>query len=367
MFLSTLRSTTVVTIGHNSLASLSRSSRIQSRSWNVTRQSFRHHTKNIRMKTTTSVQAYQNEPSLVSSQWLKDRLQDVKVLDATWYLPHLQKDPIDEFIRLGRIPGAQFFDLDGICQPDTDLPHMLPTETAFAAAADALGISPTDTVVLYDRQGIFSAPRAWWTWKVLGHQGQVAVLDGGFDDWVAHCGDDMVEVTDVDRADIDQARQACREAYNAPGEDTSKPLYTAFLRKDLVRSLDEVVQNEHEIIIDARPAARFAGEAEEPRKGLAKGHIPGSKNIPWNAVLTEGAKAFKSKEDICTVFKGVGLDPAEADFTRVVASCGSGTTACILVLASEQIHGKKGTMSVYDGSWSQYGGASGVQVDVGLE
>ena len=322
--------------------------------------------KSYSMKTSASLRKYQQEPSLVSAEWLKERLSEVKVLDATWYLPHMQKDPIDEFIRLGRIPGAQFFDLDGVCQPDTDLPHMLPTEAGFAAAADALGISPTDTIVLYDRQGIFSAPRAWWTWKVLGHQGQVAVLDGGFDSWLACCGDDMVELTEVDREDIERTRKACRQAHDDP---TLVSTYKTSLRKELVRSLADVVANQDkkdaEAVVDARPAARFLGEAEEPRKGLAKGHIPGSKNIPWNAVLTEGAKKFKSKEDIRSVFTSVGLDPSLTNFSEVIASCGSGTTACILVLASEQIDDKKGIMSVYDGSWSEYGAAPGVPVDAG--
>lgn len=313
---------------------------------------------------------YQKEQSLVSPQWLKERLSEVKVLDATWYLPHMQKDPIDEFVHLGRIPGAQFFDLDGICQPDIDLPHMLPTEYAFSAAADALGISPTDTIVVYDRQGIFSAPRAWWMWKVFGHSGQVAVLDGGFDHWVSHCGNEMVETSLVDRAHVDRPREACLQAYKIP-HDGVKPVYTAQLRKELVRSLEDVVANQEKeadlahVVVDARPAARFTGEAEEPRKGLAKGHIPRSKNIPWNAVLTEGAKRFKTKDDIRDVFMNVGLDAGTADFGNVIASCGSGTTACILVLASEQIDGKHGLMSVYDGSWSEYGAAPGVRVDIG--
>lgn len=285
--------------------------------------------------------------TLVTPEWLVRHGDRVKILDATWYLPHMGKDPIDEFIHLGRIPGSQYFDLDGVSRTDTDLPHMLPSEDAFGAAADALGISENDTIVIYDRQGIFSAPRAWWTWKVFGHKGHVAVLDGGLPAWIER-GFPLVS-DHIDRAEVQKVAFACQ---SASGDVPTR--YKAHLREDLVKNVNDVLTR-GDCVIDARPAARFWGEAEEPREGLAKGHMPGSRNIPWNAVLTEGAKKFKSPDEIDQVFKSVGIDSSTDDFSQLIASCGSGTTACILVLASEQLPEKKGTMSVYDGSWSEYG------------
>jgi thiosulfate/3-mercaptopyruvate sulfurtransferase len=289
--------------------------------------------------------------TLVSPEWLVRHGDRVKILDATWYLPHMGKDPIDEFINLGRIPGSQYFDLDGVSRTDTDLPHMLPSADAFAAAADALGISENDTIVIYDRQGIFSSPRAWWTWKVFGHKGHVAVLDGGLPAWIEQ-GFPLVS-DHIDRSEVQKVAFACQSASG----DVTSTRYKAHLCEDLVKNVDDVLARS-DCVIDARPAARFRGEAEEPRKGLAKGHMPGSKNIPWNAVLTEGAKKFKSPEEIDEVFKSVGIDSSKDDFSQIIASCGSGTTACILVLASEQLPEKKGSMAVYDGSWSEYGQTS---------
>jgi len=309
--------------------------------------------------------------SLCSAAWLKEHLNQCKVLDATWYLPHMGRDPIEEFSTIGRIPGAQFFDLDGVARQDTDLPHMLPTEQGFAAAASALGISPNDTVVVYDRQGIFSAPRAWWTWKVFGHK-HVYVLDGGLPAWQEDVQGE-VDMTPVsNRDDVEQATRACQDAmqrgtsWNA-STDASYP--SCSLNTRLVASIDDVLERAvygtDSIVVDARPAARFYGEAEEPRKGLAKGHMPNGKNIPWNAVLTESPNArFKSPDEIQQVFQSVGIDPKTADFSNVIASCGSGTTACILVLAAQQmeIGSIKPMMPVYDGSWSEYGALPNVPV-----
>jgi len=283
----------------------------------------------------------------------------VKVLDATWYLPNMNRDAASEFRSEGRIQNAKFFDLDGISDTTVDLPHMLPTELGFSAAADALGISKEDHIVVYDRQGIFSSPRAWWTWKVFGHE-KVSVLDGGLPAWIASGG--ALETSLVAREELERPAAECLR----PSKTSYR--YKAHLQGQHVRSLkqimDSVVARKQEYVVDARPAPRFDGKAEEPRAGLAKGHIPGSKNIPWDAVLTaEGT--MKSPSEIEEIFRSVGIPfDAATDFSKIIASCGSGTTACILVLASEQVPGKMGTMSVYDGSWSEYGAAEGVPVQV---
>jgi thiosulfate/3-mercaptopyruvate sulfurtransferase len=132
-------------------------------------------------------------PSLVNASWLKDNFSRCKILCAAWYLPIQNRDAIEEFSK-ERIPGAQFFDLDGIADKSTDLPHMLPSESQFSAAADTLGISNEDIIIVYDHLGLFSAPRAWWTWHVFGHK-KVAVLDGGLPAWKAAGGD--VETTNI--------------------------------------------------------------------------------------------------------------------------------------------------------------------------
>ncbi|GAB4820153.1 hypothetical protein N2152v2_007199 [Parachlorella kessleri] len=280
-------------------------------------------------------------PALVSPEWLKERLGHVKVLDANWYMPHMGRDALAEY-KAECIPGAQFFDLDGVCDKSTGLPHMLPSEHQFAAAADALGISNDDEVVIYDHAGIFSAPRAWWTWKVMGHH-KVAVLDGGLPAWKGAGG----HVSAPAAADDATVHAATRAAQNPPPETR----YKAQLAGDEVRTWQQVLDNttsKVEQVMDARPAGRFLGEAPEPRPNLPSGHIPGSVNVPFTNVLEDGR--FKPTEQLRQVFGQAGVDLSQP----IVASCGSGTTACILVLAAQlAAPGKK--VAVYDGSWTEWG------------
>lgn len=264
---------------------------------------------------------------LVSTAWLADRLgsPDVQVVDASWFMPGEPRSGMAEH-RDAHIPGAVFFDIDAISDQTTDLPHMLPSPEAFAEAAGALGLRRDAEVVVYDSQGIFSAPRVWWTLRVMGFP-RVRVLDGGLKAWRA------------------EDRPLERGAVRLPATQLA-PMRDA----DLVRDLDQVRDATGQVV-DARPAPRFRGEAPEPRAGLKSGHMPGARNVPWNAVVG-GDGRLKAPQDLAAVFAAAGVEPG----APVFASCGSGVTAAVLALALARLgHGRT---PVYDGSWAEWGGRS---------
>ncbi|CAL8463926.1 g3461 [Coccomyxa elongata] len=293
-------------------------------------------------------------PSLVTPTWLKDRLKDssIKVLDGSWYMPSAGRNPREEFKR-DRIPGSQFFDVDKISDPDTDLPHMLPTEQAFAAAADVLGIHKDTEVVVYDRSGMFSAPRVWWTFRAFGHE-RVAVLDGGFPAWQA-------EGLPIDSKPVeDDTVDAAAQAAARPPASIS---YPAKLQEGLVRSMAQVrrnIESGQETVIDARGAGRFAGVEAEPRAGVRSGHIPNSLNVPFTQVLAGGK--FKSRDELAQVFADAGVDIS----APIVASCGTGVTASVLALALHHLS-PTSQVAVYDGSWTEWGGTDDTPVATSAE
>jgi thiosulfate/3-mercaptopyruvate sulfurtransferase len=265
---------------------------------------------------------------LVSPAWLKERIgtSGLKVVDASWYLPAQQRDPEAEFLT-GHIPGAVRFDIDAIADRSSDLPHMLPTADVFAEAAGDLGISDTDTIVIYDSAGLFSAPRVWWTFNVFGAQ-DVRVLDGGLPAW---------------------------KAAGLPlesGKARAQPArFTARFRDDMVRDFAQVsssLASGGATVLDARSAERFRGEAPEPRPGLASGHMPGAKNLPYDRLIGPDGRLLAS-DAIRATFQDAGVDVSKP----VVTACGSGVTAALLSFALARIG--KDDAPVYDGSWAEWG------------
>eukprot|EP00879_Flechtneria_rotunda_P009889 GHRR01010341.1.p1 GENE.GHRR01010341.1~~GHRR01010341.1.p1 ORF type:complete len:320 (+),score=104.57 GHRR01010341.1:296-1255(+) len=297
-------------------------------------------------------------PAVVTPDWLKDRLHEVKVLDTSWYLPSMGRNALQEY-QAARLPGAQFWDIDGVCDTLTDLPHMLPGEEAFAAAADALGISHEDAVVVYDGLGMFAAPRAWWTWRVFGHD-RVAVLEGGLPAWRA--AGLPVDESAVSPGQATIATKAARTA--GPGTATN---YKAALKREKVVHLADMLKlvkpaaaagGQQPVpklarqVVDARPSGRFKGVDPEPRPGLRLGHMPGANNVPFVQVYAgeqvQGAK-LKSVDELEQTFNAAGVDVQ----SPIICSCGSGLTACILALAQYQVTGQ--LASVYDGAWCEWG------------
>ncbi|QDL90761.1 3-mercaptopyruvate sulfurtransferase [Paroceanicella profunda] len=275
---------------------------------------------------------------LVSTDWLEAHLgaPDVKVLDASWFLPSEGRDPKAEYLA-GHIPGAIFFDIDEISDNQSPLPHMAPPVEKFISRMRALGIGDGYRVVVYDSSGLFSAARVWWTFRLFG-KSDVAVLDGGLPKW---------------------------KAEGRPLEDGTPVLrdrhFTARRNAALVRDVTQVARAAklgEEQIVDARAPARFRGEEKEARAGLRSGHIPGSKNVHYRSVLNEDG-TMKDAEALRAVFEAAGVDLAKP----VVTTCGSGVTAAILSLALERTGHRR--HALYDGSWAEWGMYGDLKVATG--
>lgn len=265
---------------------------------------------------------------LVTTEWLAAHLYspDLKIVDASWRMPGNPPARIDHQRR--RIPGAAFFDLDQIADRLRGLPHMLPSSEEFTAAVGAMGISATDRVIIYDDSGLFSAARVWWTFRQMGHD-KVSVLDGGLPKWLRE-----------------------NRPIMADGDLPSAVAYAAVPMRDLARSSEDVrlFLKKGEVVLDARPAARFSGELAEPRAGLRSGHMPGAVNLPFSMLLTETGE-LRDVHELARLFRDRGVHMG----TPVITSCGSGVTAAILSLALERLgHRAHG---LYDGSWTEWGDA----------
>lgn len=273
---------------------------------------------------------------LVSAEWLKDHIDDpdVVVIDATFHLPAANRDAKAEYLE-AHIPGARFFDVNGVCDPTSDLPHMMPSAAIFAAAISAMGIGNATTVICYDTYGLFSAARPWWMFRAFGHE-KVAILDGGLPAWKAVGG----------------ALQS--------GEVNVEPaVFKAKETPDFFKTWKDVfshLENDDAQILDARSNDRFHARAPEPRPGLRGGHIPGSINLPFTLLVDQETGKVKPAEEIASLFAQAGIDPT----FPTVCSCGSGVSACALVLGLYLVGDR--TASVYDGSWSEWGGREDLPV-----
>ena len=266
--------------------------------------------------------------TLVSTEWLAAHMKDpdLRVLDASWYLPDAGRNPRAEY-DAAHIPGARFFDIDEISDARSDLPHMAPPAEKFMSRMRKLGVGDGHQIVVYDGAGLLSAARVWWLFRLMGHR-DVAVLDGGFPKWQAEG----------------------RAIEDTPPVVKDRHLTVRF-QNHLVRDVTQVSQASKlgtTQIVDARAAERFRGDAPEPREGLRAGHIPQSRSVPFTTLLNDD-KTMKSPDAARAVFQDAGIDPEKP----VITTCGSGITAAVLALALERIGND--SWSLYDGSWAEWG------------
>ncbi|SOC38134.1 thiosulfate/3-mercaptopyruvate sulfurtransferase [Rhizobium subbaraonis] len=274
---------------------------------------------------------------VVSPDWVQKQLgaPAFHIVDASWYLPAQNRNGAAEYAA-GHIPGAVFYDQDAIADHSTGLPHSVPAPEAFAQSMEKLGISDTDTIVVYDGPGIFTAPRVWWLLRIMGAR-DVFVMDGGLDGWKR---DGRPLETDLPEPRVGHFRPK--------------------FNKDAITSYDEmfaIVSGGGRQIADARSLGRFAGEEAEPRAGMRSGHMPGARSMPSGSFSVEGR--LKDLDGLKATFEAAGIDLA----APVVTTCGSGITAAIITLALHSLGHENNTL--YDGSWSEWGARSDTPVVTG--
>ncbi|WP_145554978.1 3-mercaptopyruvate sulfurtransferase [Yersinia canariae] len=273
-----------------------------------------------------------NSSFLVTPQWLAEHIDDanIVILDARMSPPGLTpKRDIQAEFEQRHIPGAVYFNIDAIADNSTDLPHMLPSPQVFGEMVGQLGVNEQHTLVIYDDGNLFSAPRVWWTFRLFGAQ-KVRILAGGLSGW----------------------QQAGFALESGPAKPTSQT-FNATFNSAAVKNSNEVlaaIESNEIQILDARPASRFKAQEPEPRPGLRLGRIPGSINVPWGSMVENGN--LKSPQELANIFAAQGVDLTKP----IITSCGSGVTAAVVALGLTAVNAS--SVSLYDGSWAEWGAAS---------
>ncbi|HHT1314929.1 TPA: 3-mercaptopyruvate sulfurtransferase [Klebsiella michiganensis] len=272
----------------------------------------------------------------VAADWLAEHIDDpeIQIIDARMAPPGQEERDLNAEYQAGHIPGAVFFDIEALSDHTSPLPHMMPRAEAFAVAMRELGVSSDKHLVVYDEGNLFSAPRAWWMLRTFGVE-KVSIVAGGLEGW---CRDGL------------PLEQGLPELPEGDFDGRVDPL--------AIKRLTDVLLVSHEgsaQIVDARPAGRFNGQVAEPRPGLRSGHIPGALNVPWTELVINGE--LKTTDELNEIFARQGVD-----FERpIIASCGSGVTAAVVVLALTTL-GVNG-VSLYDGSWSEWGARTDLPIE----
>lgn len=302
-----------------------------------------------------------------------------KFIDGSWHLTK-DRDARKEYEQGPRIPNSVFFDIDDVATKDEDghdedeevsssssssvvvgaknLPHMMPSKETFGAFMDAVNIRDTDDLIVYGTQGTFSVPRTFYTLRECGHgNNKIHMMDGSLQDWIDAGGEvesgmkSSIRVCDL----MDSIRDNGTMYKYSASDTTHIKTFPEMLQ--LVQD-GQAGKETQSIIADARSAARFYGEAPEPRPGLPSGHMPGSKNVPFHLLLDENNMSrFKSKDDMMKVFMDAGIDVHSEK--EIITTCGSGVTACVIALALEECGRDRDSIKVFDGSWIEWASSEG--------